>query len=425
MTRRFKPKTVDGSLVKRNRVFVTGIGLVSPHGCVPDQVFDKIYQGKSAIRMIRSGTPEFGCDVLVASTNFDPAGEISKIQILFMDRVSQMAVVAARLAFENAGLLSGNADLSTTGVYTGCALGGAQTLEDSYKKYFVKRSRMARPTTVPLIMPNAPAGHISMRHKLYGPSQNYSIACSSSTTAIGEAFRAIRDGYLERVVAGGAEAMLNDGSIVCWEALTVLAKEHPEGAHASCRPFAKDRSGLVLGEGAAMLILESETLLEARGIQPLAEIVGYGASSDAHNLTQPCAKGQVRAMRVALDDAALDPTSIDYINAHATGTGAGDKVEIDAIKLLFADHAHRLAISSTKSMHGHLLGAAGALEFAVTVMALKRRQIPPTAHLTQLDPDFDLDCVPCIGRPSPKLDYALCNSFAFGGSNAVLIARHV
>ncbi len=374
---------------------------------------------------MRTGTPEFGSDSLLASTSFDPSGKISKVQILFMDRVSQMAVIAARQALEHAGLLSGETDLSTTGVYTGCALGGAQTLEESYQKYFVKKSRLARPTTVPLIMPNAPAGHISMRHKLHGPSQNYSIACSSSTTAIGEAFRAIRDGYLERVVTGGTESMLNDGSIVCWEALTVLAKEHPEGAHASCRPFAKDRSGLVLGEGAAMLILESEALVEARGVQPLAEIVGYGSSSDAHNLTQPSAEGQVRAMRTALDDAELNPASIGYINAHATGTGSGDKVEIDAIKQLFADHAHRIAVSSTKSVHGHLLGAAGALEFAITVMALKRRQIPPTAHLTQPDPDCDLDCVPCIGRPSPELDYALCNSFAFGGSNAVLIARHV
>jgi len=411
--------------VKRNRVFVTGIGLVSPHGCDPNQVFDKIYHGESAVRLTRTGTPEYGSNVLLANTNLDPAREIPKAQILFMDRVTQMAVIAARQALEHAGLLSGDTDLSTTGVYFGCALGGVQTLEDAYHRYFVKKTRMARPTTVPLIMPNAPAGHISMRHKLHGPTQTYSIACSSSSTAIGEAFRAVRDGYLERVVTGGAEAMLNDSSIASWEALTVLAKEHPDGAHASCRPFAKDRSGLVLGEGAAVLILESEAFVAARGVQPLAEIVGYGASSDAHNLTQPAAEGQVRAMRAALDDAVLDPASIGYINAHATGTQAGDKVEIEAIKLLFADHAHRIAVSSTKSMHGHLLGAAGALEFAVTVMALKRRQLPPTAHLTQPDPDCDLDCVPCIGRPSPKLDYALSNSFAFGGSNAVLIARHV
>lgn len=410
--------------MNRNRVFVTGIGLVSPHGNESNKVFDKIYRGESAIEMIRSGTPEFGSDVLVASAKFDPTGIISKPHQVFMDRVSQMAVVAAHHALENSGLLSDGTDLSSTAVYTGCALGGSQTMENAYKRYF-KKIRGARPTTVPLVMPNAPAGHISMRHKLRGPSQNYSIACASSSTAIGEAFRAIRDGYQERVVTGGTEAMLNDGSICSWEALTVLAKEHPEGAHASCRPFSKDRTGLVLGEGASILILESEAMVEKRNAQPLAEIVGFGSSSDAHNLTQPSAEGQVRAMRIALNDAEIDLTEIGYINAHATGTGAGDKVEIDAIKLLFEDHAKNIAVSSTKSMHGHLLGAAGALEFAITVMALKNRQIPPTAHLKDQDPECDLDCVPFIGRSSPELNYALCNSFAFGGSNAVLIARHI
>lgn len=410
--------------MNRNRVFVTGIGLVSPHGSDPNKVFDKIYRGESAIKMIRSGTPEFGSDVLVANAKFDPKGVISKPHQVFMDRVTQMAVVAAEYALENAGLLSDGTDLSSTAVYTGCSLGGSQTIENAYKRYY-SNIRGARPMTVPLIMPNAAAGHISMRNKLRGPSQNYSIACASSSTAIGEAFRAIRDGYQERIVTGGTEAMLNDGSICSWEALTVLAKEHPEGAHASCRPFAKDRTGLVLGEGASMLILESEAMVEKRNAEPLAEIVGFGSSSDAHNLTQPSAEGQVRAMRIALNDAEIESTKIGYINAHATGTGAGDKVEIDAIKLLFESHAKSIAVSSTKSMHGHLLGAAGALEFAITVMALKNKQIPPTAHLRDQDPECDLDCVPFIGRSSPELDYALCNSFAFGGSNAVLIARHV
>ena len=410
--------------MNRNRVFVTGIGLVSPHGSDPNKVFDKIYRGESAIKMIRSGTSEFGSDVLVANAKFDPKGVISKPHQVFMDRVTQMAVVAADYALENAGLLSDGTDLSSTAVYTGCSLGGSQTIENAYKRYY-SNIRGARPMTVPLIMPNAAAGHISMRNKLRGPSQNYSIACASSSTAIGEAFRAIRDGYQERIVTGGTEAMLNDGSICSWEALTVLAKEHPEGAHASCRPFAKDRTGLVLGEGASMLILESEAMVEKRNAEPLAEIVGFGSSSDAHNLTQPSAEGQVRAMRIALNDAEIESTKIGYINAHATGTGAGDKVEIDAIKLLFENHAKSIAISSTKSMHGHLLGAAGALEFAITVMALKNKQIPPTAHLKDQDPECDLDCVPFIGRSSPELDYALCNSFAFGGSNAVLIARHV
>ena len=234
--------------MNRNRVFVTGIGLVSPHGSDPNKVFDQIYRGESAIKMIRSGTPEFGSDVLVANAKFDPKGLISKPHQVFMDRVTQMAVVAADYALENSGLLSDGTDLSSTAVYTGCSLGGSQTIEDAYKRYF-SNIRGARPMTVPLIMPNAAAGHISMRNKLRGPSQNYSIACASSSTAIGEAFRAIRDGYQERIVTGGTEAMLNDGSICSWEALTVLAKEHPEGAHASCRPFAKDRTGSYLVKG--------------------------------------------------------------------------------------------------------------------------------------------------------------------------------
>ena len=194
---------------------------------------------------------------------------------------------------------------------------------------------------------------------------------------------------------------------------------------ASSRPFAADRTGFVLGEGAAVLVLESEEAMQARGAQPLAEIVGFGAASDAHNLTQPAVGGQVRAMRAALADAALEPAAIGYINAHATATLVGDKVEIDAVKEVFGEHARRLAISATKSMHGHLVGAAGALELAITVLSLQQRRLPPTANLTVPDPGCDLDCVPCRGREAPGLEYALSNSFAFGGSNAALIARRV
>jgi 3-oxoacyl-(acyl-carrier-protein) synthase len=219
--------------------------------------------------------------------------------------------------------------------------------------------------------------------------------------------------------------MLNDGTIAAWEGLGVLAKEHPDGPAASSRPFAKDRSGFILGEGSAALMLEAADAMRARGAQPIAEVVGFGTSSDAHNLTQPAVDGQVRAMRAALADARLKPESIGYINAHATATPAGDKIEMDAIKRTFGEHARRLAVSGTKSMHGHLVGAAGALEFAITVLALRKGRLPPTANLTVPDPDCDLDCVPCTGRAAPHLEYALSNSFAFGGSNAVLIARRV
>jgi 3-oxoacyl-[acyl-carrier-protein] synthase II len=274
-------------------------------------------------------------------------------------------------------------------------------------------------------MASAPAGHISMRYKICGPTLTYSVACASSAIAVGEAFRALRDGYLDCAIAGGTESMMNDGTIAAWEALTVLAKEHTDGPAASSRPFDKGRTGFVLGEGAAMLVLETEDAMRTRGAQPIAEIVGYGASSDAQNLTQPAADGQVRAMRAALADARVAPERIGYINAHATATPVGDTIEIDAIKETFGGHARRLAVSSTKSMHGHLVGAAGALEFAISALALARRKIPPTANLTDPDPDCDLDCVPLVGKEAPDLEYALSNSFAFGGSNAALIARRV
>ncbi len=397
--------------------------MVSPHGGDPDEVFERLYAGESAIRKVRSGTEESGVDVLLALAEFDPASVIPKSQLFLMDRNSQMAVVAAHRALANAKLFADGRGPAAAGIYMGCGLGGANAMQEAYRIYYQRNSRKVKPSSVPLIMANAPASHISMRYGILGPSFTYSIACSSSAVAIGEAFRAIRDGYLDCAVAGGTESMLNDGAIVAWEALSVLAKEHPDGPAASSRPFAKDRTGFVLGEGSATLVLEEADAAHARGAQPIAEIVGFGASSDAHNLTQPAVDGQVRAMRAALADAGLAPEAIGYVNAHATATPAGDKIEIDALKEAFGDHARRLAVSATKSMHGHLVGAAGALEFAITLLALDKQRLPPTANLTVPDPDCDLDCVPCKGRQASDVEYALSNSFAFGGSNAVLIAR--
>jgi len=407
----------------RRRVFVTGIGLVSPHGCDPQAAFERLCAGESAIRKVRSGTEEFGADVLLAPAEFSIEGIIAKTQAFAMDRVAQMAVVAAHQALRDARLLDGErAEVPPeAGVYMGCGLGGSQAIQDAYRTYFERRSRRPKPTTVPLIMANAPAAHISMRYGMRGPSYTYSIACASSAVAIGEAFRALRDGYVDTVLAGGAESMINDGTLAAWEMLGVLAKEHPDGAAASSRPFSLDRSGFVLGEGAAALVLECEAVMRARGAAPIAEVVGFGCASDAHNLTQPMADGQARAMALALRDAGLEPDRIGYINAHATATPTGDNIEIDAIKRTFGAHARTLAVSSTKSMHGHLVGAAGALECAITALALQRRRIPPTAFLREQDPACDLDCVPCVGRDAPDLEYALSNSFAFGGTNAALI----
>ncbi len=409
--------------MRGRRVFVTGLGFVSPHGEDPAQVFDRIFRGESAIRVVPTGTPELGADVLLAAIDFEPGDRINKADRVFMARAAQMAVVATRNALEDSGLLVDGRGPSGAGVYMGCGLGGAEILQQSYSTYFERRSRRVRPTTVPLIMASGPASQVCMSFGIDGPAHTYSVACASSSVAIGEGFRSIRDGYADVVVAGGAEAMLNDGSLAAWQAVGVIAKEHTDGAYASCRPFDAERTGLVLGEGAATLILESEERAGARGAEQIAEIVGFGASSDAHKLTEPSVDGQERAMRRALDDAGLPPGEVGYINAHATGTPAGDPVEIDAIKRAFGAGAQSVAVSSTKSMHGHLVGASGALECAITALALQHRRIPPTANLTVPDPACDLDCVAGVSRDASGLQVALSNSFAFGGSNATLVLR--
>ena len=399
------------------------MGFVTPHGQDPKDVFERLFRGESAIRMVRSGTPDFGSELALAPIDFDPGDTIPKVPRLFMARASQMAVVAADGAIRSAGLMIDDRGPRDAGVYVGCGLGGAEIIQEGYRTFYEQKSKRFKRSAVPMIMANAAASHISMGYEVQGPAHTYSIACSSSTVAIGEAFRAVRDGYLEVAIAGGTEAMLNHVSIAAWERLGVLAREHPDGAHASSRPFDSERTGFVLGEGAVILVIENEDRMSARGASPVAEIVGYGASSDAHNLIEPLADGQERTMRDGLLDSGLDPEEVGYINAHATGTPAGDPVEIDAIKRVFGAHAQQLAISSTKSMHGHLVGAAGALECAITALALSEGRIPPTAHLATPDPACDLDCVPGVGRESPALAVAMSNSFAFGGSNATLVLR--
>ena len=407
--------------MRGRRVFVTGLGFVSPLGEDPEAVFERICRGESAIRMVSSGTPEIGADVLLASIDFDPGDRIKKADRLLMARSAQMAVVATGSALEDSGLLVDGRGPEEASVHMGCGLGGAEVLQESYASY--SASRRVRPTTVPRIMASGPASLICMSFGIRGPAHTYSVACASSSVAIGEAFRSIRDGYADVVIAGGAEAMLNDGSVAAWQAVGVIAKQHSCGAGASCRPFDLERTGLVLGEGAVTLILECEERAVARGAECVAEVVGFGASSDAYKLTEPSVDGQERAIRNALQDARLSPESVGYINAHATGTQAGDPIEIEAIKRVFGAAARGVAVSSTKSMHGHLVGASGALECAVTALALRERRIPPTANLTVPDPACDLDCVTDVGRAAPDLDVALSNSFAFGGSNATLVLR--
>jgi 3-oxoacyl-[acyl-carrier-protein] synthase II len=298
-------------------------------------------------------------------------------------------------------------------------------LEESYRDLFLDRKDRLPPYTTLRVMNNAAAAHISIDFGLRGPSCTYSTACASSAIAVGEAFRAIRHDYIDAAVAGGAECLLTLGTMRAWEALKTLAAEDADDPATSCRPFSKDRTGLVLGEGAGMLVLEDMEHALRRNAHIYAELVGYGAASDAAHIAKPDIQGQIRAMRSALADAGMAAEDIDYINAHATATLAGDIVETAAIKEVFGAHAYRLAVSSTKSMHGHLMGAAGIIEFVVAILAIVRGAIPPTAHLRNPDPECDLDCVPIAARLGVKVRAAMSNSFAFGGSDAVLIARAV
>jgi 3-oxoacyl-[acyl-carrier-protein] synthase II len=401
------------------------MGFITPHGTRSDEIFERIYAGEPAIQRIRSGREPVTADVLVGKAAWSPPDETTPLQRVAMDPVAQMALAAARRALTQAGLLDEPDVLWGAGIYMGCALGGAETNEDGYRAHYQSTSRRARPTAVPRIMANAPAAHISIEFGIRGPSHTYSVACSSSAAAIGEAYRAVRDGYLDCALAGGAEAMLTAAGLVAWEALGVMAKEHPDGPGASVRPFDKARTGFVLSEGACVLVLECEEQARARGAVPLGEIAGYGATSDAFKLTEPSKEGQTHAMRAALEDAEVPPGAVGYLNAHATATQVGDVVEVRAIKEVFGAHASRMTVSATKSMHGHLVGAAGAVELGITLLGLAQGRVPPTANLTDPDPECDLDFVPGKGREMPDLEYALSNSFAFGGSNVSLVARRI
>ncbi len=405
-----------------SRVFITGLGVRSPLGSDPGRVFREAFEARSAVRLVPSGEGEVATDVLLAPTECDETA-IPKSRRIFMARAARLGFLAGEDALRMAELDEGA--LTDAGIYMGCALGGSEAIEDAYRIYFVKRSRRLKPSSVPLIMASGAASHLSMAFGIRGPTHTYSIACASSAVAIGEAYRAVRDGYLDVALAGGTESMVNDGAISAWERLGVLASPDPEGVERSCRPFDRRRTGFVLGEGAAALVLERERSVERRGVMPLAEVVGYGTGSDAHNLTEPHPDGQVRAMRAALKEAGLEPGAVGYLNAHATGTARGDAVELEAVGRVFGAGAPGLAISATKAVHGHLVGAAGALEALITVQALRARAVPPTAHLEEPDPDEGFDLVPGVGREAPELEVAMSNSFAFGGSNATLVFRRV
>jgi 3-oxoacyl-(acyl-carrier-protein) synthase len=405
------------------RVAVTGLGVISPLGNGSHTFFNSLVQGRSGVaRMPDELHPRLKCRV-VAPVAFDAASQFGPARLRMLDRVSQFALVAAAEAIADAGNLFEMGDRETTGVFVGTGMGGAQTTDDGYKSFYEEHSDRVKPYSVLLAMTNAAAAWIAIDHRLLGPNLTYSSACSSSAVAIGEDWKRIACGERDVMIAGGTEAPLNFGTLKAWEALKTMATEDPANASASCKPFAKDRTGLVLGEGAAMVVLESWDRAEGRRARIHAELAGYGLSTDAEHITRPTVEGQARAMERALASADVPPVRVGYINAHGTATLANDGVETAAIKRVFGNGARTLPVSSTKSMHGHLLGAAGALEFAATVLAIENRVIPPTRHLVHPDPECDLDYVPERARPAATLTTAISNSFAFGGTNVSLLCH--
>ncbi len=338
-----------------------------------------------------------------------------------LDRVSQFALAAAAQAMEGSALLSSGLTADRVGVSWGTGMGGASTQEASYRQIYGGGDWRLRPLTVVMSMSNAPGSNVAVRHGLRGPFANYSTACSSSAMALGEAMRTIAAGRADAMIAGGAEALLTPGVLLAWQALRTLAPADAADPRASCKPFDKRRAGLVLGEGAAAFVLEEESRARARGAKIHALLAGYGNTCDGVHISRPDRDGQVRAMREALAEAGIAPDDIAYINAHGTATAVGDVVEAEAINAVFGEAARTVRVSSTKSLHGHLLGGSGALEFAATLLALEGIA-PPTGFLDEPDPACALRHVAREAEPIAKPRAVMSNSFAFGGSNVVLVA---
>jgi nodulation protein E len=399
-----------------NRVVVTGLGAVTPLGHDVASYWASLKKGEDGIRPVEQIPPEkLNQKVLGEVKSFDPLRYFDERQLNTLDRVSQFAVVAAREAIAQSGITFDGALSERTAAIIGTGAGGQNTQDESFRRIYEDKASRIYPLTIPKAMVNAAASQVSMMCGLRGPSFAVASACASSTHAIGLAYQMLRSGIAQAAVAGGVEACISYGAIKGWEAMRVMAPD-------KCRPFSKDRKGMIIAEGAAAVVLETEQDARKRGADILGEVVGFGMSADARDITAPDVNGMVRALRAALDDARLNPGDVQYVNAHGTGTTANDRTETEALKAAFGDHAKKLAISSTKSMTGHALGAAGALEFVATVEAIRGQVAPPTINYLGPDPECDLDYVPNEARDM-KIDLALSNSFAFGGLNAVLVAK--
>jgi 3-oxoacyl-[acyl-carrier-protein] synthase II len=405
------------------RVAITGLGVVSPLGNSVAQFHAALTEARSGVRAL---PPEIAAKTgvqVAAPVDWDPAAHFKGPEALTLDRVSQFAIAAASQALAASGLDVARENRERAGVSWGTGMGGAQTMEAAYAQVFGRNDWRLRPLSVVMGMSNAAGSNVAVRWGLMGPFANFSTACSSSAMAIGEAMRTIQAGRADVMVAGGAEALLVPGVLASWQALRTLAPADAADPAASCKPFDRHRAGLVLGEGAAALVLEEESRARARGATIHALVTGYGNSCDAAHMSKPDRDGQVRAMRAALAESGIAPDDVGYVNAHGTATVVGDAIECEAIRAALGDAGERVPVSSTKSLHGHLLGGAGALEMIAALLPLAEGVLPPTAHLADPDPACAVRHVANRAERAERPRAVMSNSFAFGGSNVVLIAE--
>ncbi len=409
---------------KRRRVVMTGMGLVTPLGVGIEDNWRRLINGECGIGPItRFDTSNFMTRIAGEVKDFNPEDYMPKKEVRKMDVFLTYAVAGAKLAFADAGLEITEELSSRSGVVLGCGLGGLTTIEQGHITLLKSGPRRVSPFFIPMLISNMAPGLISINHNVKGPNLSIQTACAAGTHAVGHAFHLIRDGITDVMVTGGVESTITSLAVAGFNAMRALSTRNDEPEKAS-RPFDKDRDGFILGEGAAILILEELEMARRRGATIYAELIGFGLSGDAFHMAAPAPQGEgaARCMRMALDDAGINPEDVDYINAHGTSTDLNDKYETQAIKTVFGDHAYRLAVSSTKSMTGHLLGAAGGIEAAFTALTLSRGVVPPTINYETPDPDCDLDYVPNVARDL-DVEIAMSNSFGFGGTNGTVVLR--
>ncbi|MGQ9512544.1 beta-ketoacyl-ACP synthase II [Thermodesulfitimonas sp.] len=406
------------------RVVVTGLGVISPVGTGKEAFWEALVKGQSGVRRItRFDASEFKTQIAAEVSDFDPEAYIDKKEARRMDRFTQFAVAAASLALADAALATESLDRDRVGVVLGCGIGGIGTFEEQTRVLVSRGPNRVSPFFVPMMIANMGAGYIAIFHRFYGPNSTVVTACASSNHAIGEAFRIIQRGEADVVLTGGAEAAITPVAVAGFCAMKAMSTRN-DAPEKACRPFDAARDGFVIGEGAAVLVLERLEHALARGARIYAEVAGYGQSCDAYHITapDPDGAGAAKAMARALADACLRPEEVNYINAHGTSTPLNDKVETMAIKKVFGEFAYRIPVSSTKSMTGHLLGAAGGIEAAACVLSITHGVIPPTINYENPDPECDLDYVPNKARRA-QVDVALSNGLGFGGHNATLIFK--